>query len=128
VSLFVLVVGTLISAPQRRTSNAGAVFATATVRLPTDTGTVLVSTVAFNARADELLRHQQGEAIAVAGRAKFTSWTAKDGAEKHGLSVVVEQIASASAARRADADRRRERKNYRDTSGSDASFRNEVRR
>jgi single-stranded DNA-binding protein len=118
-SLHVLATGALISNPQRRTSAGGNIFATGTIRAATEDGAMLISVIAFNDLADELLRHQQGEAIAVAGRAKFTSWTAKDGAEKHGLSVVAEQIASAANARRADADRRSERK--------DDALRNEMR-
>jgi single-strand DNA-binding protein len=107
-SLFILASGSLISAPQRRTSAAGKDFATATLRVSVDGGDVmLVSTVAFGAQAEELLRHQHGEALSISGRARPNEWLGRDGEPHYGLQLVAEQIASASAARRADADRRR---------------------
>ena len=108
-SLHVLATGSLTADPQRRTSKSGNDFATGNIRVATGEGeTVFVSLFAFNAQADDLLKHRQGSAIAVPGRAALKSWAGKDGTAKTGLSVVVEQIASASNARRADADRRRE--------------------
>jgi single-stranded DNA-binding protein len=68
-----------------------------------------MSLIAFGDRARDLLAHKQGSTLAVAGRGKLSSWIDKSGVEKHGLSVVLEQIASASAARRADAKRREAR-------------------
>ena len=110
-SLYILATGSLIADPQRRTGASGKDFATATLRVATDDDAILVSLIAFGEQAESLLAHRVGTTIAVSGRAKLTSWTGKDGAEHHGLSIVAEQIASASAARRADADRRRERRN-----------------
>ena len=109
-SLYLLVVGSLIADPMRRTGAKGD-FATATLRVSTDDAP-LVSIIAFGTLAEELLRHHQGSALAVSGPARLTSWIGKDGAEKHGLSLVVEQIASAAAARRADAERRREQQHH----------------
>lgn len=105
-SLYTLATGSLISDPVRR-SGAKGDFATATIRTATDDGAILVSVIAFGDQAAQLLAHQQGTAVAVAGRATLRTWTGKDGEAKCGLSVVCEQIASASAARRADAERRR---------------------
>jgi single-stranded DNA-binding protein len=112
-SLHVLVVGVLTADPQRRTNAAGKSFAIGTIRAATDDGPVLISTIAFGDQTTQLLAHQRGQALALSGRAKLTSWTAKDGTEKHGVSVVAEQIASAASARRADVDRRRERNEVR---------------
>jgi single-stranded DNA-binding protein len=106
-SLFILATGSLILDPKRHTSNGGNIFATATIRAATDEGPALISAIAFGDQVQALLSHRQGSAIAVSGRAKLTEWTGRDSKQNHGLSVVVEQIASASAARRADADRRR---------------------
>ena len=106
-SLHALVTGSLIADPIRRTGTKGE-FATATLRVATDDGSILINVIAFgDDAADRLLAHQQGQMLAIAGRATLRSWTGKDGAEKHGLSIVAEQFASAASARRADAERRR---------------------
>ena len=105
-SLHVMAVGVLTADPIERTGAKGN-FATATLRTSTDDGPILVSMIAFGAVAETLLAHQQGSTLAVAGRAKLTSWPGRDGAENHGLAVVAETITSAAAARRADTERRR---------------------
>jgi single-stranded DNA-binding protein len=105
VSLHVLATGSLIGDPVAREGARGR-FGTATIRAATEDGAILVSMIAFGAAAERLLAHRAGETVAVAGRARQTAWTGRDGAEHHGLAVVVEQIASAAAVRRADADRR----------------------
>ena len=54
---------------------------------------MLVSVIAFNADAVQaLLALQRGDSCAIAGRAKLTSWTGQDGAEKHGLSVTADRV------------------------------------
>ena len=106
-SFFALVAGNLVADPLRRTGQRGD-FATGSVRAHTEGGEyMLVSAIAFGDAAEQLLAHRQGDALALSGRASLRSWTGKDGAEKHGLSLVAEQIASAASARRADAERRR---------------------
>ena len=53
---------------------------------------MLVSAIAFAPDAvAALLALTKGDAIAIAGRAKLTSWE-KNGEEKHGLSVVVDKV------------------------------------
>ncbi len=106
-TLHVLATGTLLADPVARQGAKGQ-FATATIRVATDDGAVLVSAVAFGRLADDLLDRRAGDAVAIAGRARLTEWTGRDGTEHHGVSVVVEQLASAAAVRRADADRRSE--------------------
>jgi single-stranded DNA-binding protein len=107
-SLHILATGRLIADPVRRTGAKGD-FTTALLRVATDDGAILASVIAFGAAAESLLAHRAGATLAVAGRAELTSWTGRDGAENHGLSMVAEQIASASGARRADVERRRGR-------------------
>jgi single-stranded DNA-binding protein len=106
-SFHALATGTLIADPVAR-QGAKSRYATATIRVVTDDGPILVSAVAFGRLADDLLDRRAGDAVAVAGRARLTAWTGRDGTEHHGLALVVEQIASAAAVRRADADRRSE--------------------
>jgi single-stranded DNA-binding protein len=107
-SLHALIVGKLLGDPAERTSKAGKTFATALIRVALGEGeSVLVSIVAFGDKGEALLEHREGSAVAVAGPAKLTEWTNRKGEQQHGLSVIAEQLASASAARRADAGRRR---------------------
>lgn len=108
-SLHALAAGSLIADPARR-SGAKGDFATAILRASTEDGAILVSIIAFGAQAAQLLDHHQGDALAISGRTKLTQWTGRDGAEHHGLSMVIETIASAAGARRADVARRRERR------------------
>jgi single-stranded DNA-binding protein len=108
-SLHVLTTGSLIADPIRRTGAKGD-FGTGTLRVSTDDGPILVSLIAFDDAAETLLAHRQGTTLSVSGRARLSSWTGRDGTEHHGLSLVIEQIASASAARRADIARRREKR------------------
>ena len=91
-SLHVLVSGPLFADPQRRVGAKG-VFATGTVHVRGDEPT-LVNTIAFQQQAEQLLDLVKGDAIAVSGPARLTSWTGRDGAEKHGLSVIAQQIAA----------------------------------
>jgi single-stranded DNA-binding protein len=95
VSLFILATGALIADPQRRTSQSGREFVTATLRTPTEEDAVLVSLIAFDAEACAgLLNLTKGDSRSITGRAKFTSWTGRDGEQRHGLSVVAERVMS----------------------------------
>ena len=114
-SIHVLVSGSLVNDPQLR-HGTKASLATGMTRTAGD-----VSIIAFGADAERLLEHSKGSPLSVVGRAKLTSWTGRDGIEKHGLNVVVDQLASIKprAPRRAKpypASRARPR--YRDEGGS----------
>ncbi len=91
--LSVLASGTLIADPKERATTAGKPYATGIVRVPAeDAEPMLVSLITFNADAvAALLALTKGDALAIVGRAKLSSWT-KDGEEKHGLSVVADQV------------------------------------
>jgi hypothetical protein len=80
VRLFALAAGNVAAEPVRRSGAKGA-FATASVRVATEAGESLL--------------------VSVSGRAKLSSWTSKDGAEKHGISIVADEIAAMRPARRA---------------------------
>lgn len=86
--LSILANGTLIADPVESSVNDKP-HVTCTMRVPCEDGEpMLVSVISFNAEAvAALLALRQGDACAVAGRAKLTSWE-EDGVERHGLSVV----------------------------------------
>lgn len=94
--LTALASGTLVRDPKQRTSAAGKPFATALMRCPVeDAEPALVSVIAFSeAAVRALLALHQGDALAVAGRAKMTSWE-REGEQRHGLSVVADQVLTA---------------------------------
>ena len=84
-SLHVLASGALIGDPQRREGAKGP-FTTATIRVNGDKA-VFVSAIGFGAEGERLLEFAKGDAIAVAGRARLTGWTGRDGTNKHGISL-----------------------------------------
>ena len=84
--------GALISDPLRRDGAKGP-FTTATI-CATGDEPVLISIIGFGVEAERLLEYSKGDALAVSGRARLTSWVAHDGTEKRGISVVAEQIAA----------------------------------
>lgn len=91
--LSILASGTLVSNPRQRTTAAGKPYATASLRVPAeDSDAMLVSVIAFAADAvAALLALTKGDSVAIAGRAKLTSWE-KDGEQKNGLSVVADKV------------------------------------
>jgi single-stranded DNA-binding protein len=76
------------------------------IRAQTQDGTISVSAIAFGEAADRLLSLGKGDAVSIGGRAKLNTWTAPDGAERHGLSIVAEQLASTRPTREAGAPTR----------------------
>jgi single-stranded DNA-binding protein len=93
-SLHVLATGILVADPQRREGRQGP-FATAAVRTRGEgDDAIIVSAIAFGETAERLLKLAKGDAVAVSGRARLTSWPGRDGAEKHGISVVADQLAT----------------------------------
>jgi single-stranded DNA-binding protein len=95
-SLYILATGALIADPQRRTSQSGREFATAILRTPTEEEAVLLSVIGFDPDAcGGLLNLSKGDSCSITGRAKLTTWTGKDGEQRHGLAVVAERVMSA---------------------------------
>jgi hypothetical protein len=85
-SPFVLATGALIADPQRRTSQSGKAFLTATLRTPTEEDAALLSVIAFDPDACAgLLNLSKGDSCSITGRAgaaspagpSSTSWIAK---------------------------------------------------
>jgi single-stranded DNA-binding protein len=105
-SLYLLATGTLIADPQRREGAKGA-FATATIRAVNGDEATFISLISFGEEAARLLELAKDDAVAVSGRARLSTWTGRDGAEKHGISLVAEQIAATKPCRGTDAEAQR---------------------
>ncbi len=101
-ALDVLAQGKLVKTPERRTTKDGRPYALAQVSVPTDGDeSMLASCICFRAEAvAALLALDRGDAVALAGRAKLSSWTGADGTLKHGLNVTVEAVLSVYHVRR----------------------------
>jgi hypothetical protein len=93
-TLRLLVSGTLVGDPQRRTAANGNEYATALLRADCEGEPTIVSLIAFGDQAGALLACGRGDSVATSGKAKLTSWTGKDGVERTGISVTAEQIAA----------------------------------
>jgi single-stranded DNA-binding protein len=93
--LSVLIEGTLIAAPVRRTSAKGSTFVTAQVRCNAEDGeSVLCSVIAFQAStAEALAALAAGDTVAVAGPAALSQWE-KNGEHKVGLKVTATRVLS----------------------------------
>jgi single-stranded DNA-binding protein len=93
--LSVLIEGTLIAAPVRRTSSKGSTFVTAQVRCNADDGeSLLCSVIAFQASTAEALAGlAAGDTVAVAGPAALSQWE-KNGEHKVGLKVTATRVLS----------------------------------
>jgi len=90
-SLTVLITGRLIAEPEQRTG-ANKAFTLAKVSAATDDGDVLASVIAFGVAAEQLGALSKGDTVAINGRAKLSTWTARDGAFKAGLSVTADSV------------------------------------
>ena len=94
--LAVLISGRLVRAPEQRMGRSGKPFCTALVSTPVEGDeAMLVSVIAFGAVADALAALGQSDAVSIAGDGKLTTWTGKDGGERHGLSVTAHRVLSA---------------------------------
>ena len=105
---FALVIGVLVAAPQRR-QGAKTEFATGSLKVESGTESIYASLLAFGGKADELLEHAAGASLAVSGRAEISKWTGRDGTARHGLKIVIEQVAALKPKRQAAAPRTRGR-------------------
>lgn len=94
-SLYALASGVLIGDPVRRESASGKTFATATIRASDGAGgAVLVGLLAFGTEGERLAAHAKGSPICASGRLEVRKYTARDGEERFGLTVIVSEIAS----------------------------------
>jgi single-stranded DNA-binding protein len=98
--LSILASGSLVRDPQRKMSAQSRAYVTGLMRVPSeDAEAILLSIVCFSENAmTGLLALAKGDALAVAGRAKLTEWTDKEGTLKHGMSVIADRVMSAYSA------------------------------
>lgn len=101
-SLNVLITGRLVKPAQERTGNSGKTFALTQINVPTEGDeSLLASCIAFNRTTiNALLALDKGDAVALAGKARLSTWTGADGSTKCGLNVTVEQVLTAYHVRR----------------------------
>lgn len=101
-SLDVLITGRLVKPAQERKAANGNAYCLAQVSVPTEgEESLLASCIAFSRSAvDALLVLDKGDAVAVAGKAKLSSWAGSDGTQKHGLNVTIEQVLTVYHVRR----------------------------
>ena len=100
--LSAIVSGTLATDPRSGTSKTGTEWANAVVRCPVgqnretgDQESAFVQVAAFGDEAAKLSRLAKGDAVSASGALKPSTYTAKTGEERHGLSLTVNTIMSA---------------------------------
>ncbi len=94
-SLSVLAQGTIAREPEARTGESGKPFALSALLIEgagPEGEALYANLIAFGSAAEELLAKHKGDALAVGGRAKLRTWTARDGEQKFALSVTVESL------------------------------------
>jgi single-stranded DNA-binding protein len=84
-----LIAGRLFGKPQARTSKAGNAFATAKVRTPMANGeSAFVNVIAFSDTAKAaLLALAEGDAVAIAGELKVSTYADKEGTARPSLDL-----------------------------------------
>lgn len=97
----VLLSGRLVGDPERRTGPSGKAYALARLATTDSAGAeVLTSVIAFGEVAEQLAALSKGESASVAGRAKLSSWTGRDGTQRAGLSITADALLSVHHARK----------------------------
>lgn len=96
--------GRLGNAPTERTSQAGNIWATASLAADLGDGRTEVpaqwfGVVAFGRQAEDLLRHDKGDLLAVSGRLQARVWTDDEGHQRTRLQVITDTIISARTVR-----------------------------
>ena len=99
--LHALIQGELIADPVVRQDRHGQPYATAPLRVAAgDAETHTVSVIASGSVADALARLHRGDAAAITGSLRPTTWTGSDGATRHGLSLTAAAVLTVYEARR----------------------------
>lgn len=91
-----ILIGTLHTAPQERTSKAGKPFVTARMSVDSTDGRLFASVIVFDAdTAARLLELPAGASLAAAGVLKVGVYEASNGSTYPNLDMVVDEIAAA---------------------------------
>lgn len=94
-----VVSGSLVGDPVQRTTSAGKMFVTATLRVPAGEDAVFISVAAFEPLAAErLAKMRKGGNVAACGVLEQTHWTGKDGAERTGWRLTASEVLTAYGA------------------------------
>ncbi len=99
-SITALVSGKLIADPEQRTGQSGKPFVLAKIAAHDGDADALVSVMAFGTAAEQLAAMGKGDAVAITGRARVSTWTGRDGSAKAGLSVTADAVLTAYHVRR----------------------------
>ncbi len=99
-SITALVTGKLTADPDSRIGSNGKRFIVARVSAHNGDERVTVSVIAFGSVADQLAELGKGDAVAITGRAKVTTWANADGATSSGLSVAADAVLTSYHVRR----------------------------
>lgn len=84
-----LITGKLHGVPQQRTAKTGRTFTTAKLRVPTGEDSTFCNVIAFDqGTQDALMTLGAGEAVALAGELKVSTWTDKSGTTRPSLDLV----------------------------------------
>ena len=91
--LSVLISGKLAKDPRTGTGKNGSPWTSASVRVPVQpdsegaADSIFCSVIAFGDEAAKLARLSSGDAVSIAGTAKLSTWTGKDGVTKPTMDV-----------------------------------------
>jgi len=108
----VLLSGKLFKEPEQRPSSKGT-FVRAKMKAHDGEGDVWVSLVAFSKTAQAaLMALGDGDALSVAGSAKITAYTDRDGKAKSGMDVIVHSVLTAYHVQRKREAMQAEKKQY----------------
>jgi single-stranded DNA-binding protein len=98
--IWALATGVLQREPERREGSRGP-FATGSIRVGNGDGVQWVGAIAFGEAAERLLTLKAGDAVSVAGRLELRTWSARDGTQRTGISIVADEVAAARPRARA---------------------------
>jgi single-stranded DNA-binding protein len=94
-----LVTGDLVGDPVERTTQAGKVFVTATLRVPAGEESVFVGVAAFSeTAAARLAQMKRGSSVAAVGVLEVNNWTDREGNARSGWRLTASEVLSPYAA------------------------------
>lgn len=100
-----LISGRLIHKPKGGSTKAGKPLAYCLLKVTCENSeqTLLVSVIAFEERAEALMKLDSGDSLSVSGSCRMTEWD-RDGEFRHGIAVTAHQVMSAYKQRKKRSD------------------------